>query len=474
MGERATEDVIDLKYRLAEPEYPSGVVFAAAFAAVIALLFGLFNGNLLEFFDGVVIAMLGLMLMSWIGVRIARPEDMDWLPKMVALGYVAKIFWSIARFLVLEIIYHGSGDAVGYHGSGVTYVEVWRSFQIPEGFAVGTAFVDRFTGLLYVPYVPTMFGGFFIFASLAFLGQLLMYAAFRDSVKPRRLKWYAAAIFFIPAITYWPASIGKESLMFLGIGLAVYGASSLLRRGGIKPLIHMSAGLAFAGAIRPHVSALVIGSLAGALLLAKGKDGNLGMSPLVRWVSVVVVGAGSLFLVYFALAEFNINLESADVAGQVDEFVTTVEGNTAKGGSEVSGGAVSSPLDLPDATLRVLFRPLPYEAHNLQAMASALESTAFLLLIVWRLPKIIRNGFRVRSDPYVLMTMIMTLGFIVMFSPFLNLGLLARERSQILPFLAVWVIQLGWDFKKKEVVEEVEDETPPEPAPLPPLLRLPV
>jgi hypothetical protein len=48
------------------------------------------------------------------------------------------------------------------------------------------------------------------------------------------------------------------------------------------------------------------------------------------------------------------------------------------------------------------------------------------------------------------MSLIMTFGFIVMFSPFLNLGLMARERSQILPFLAVVVIQLGWDSIKKD------------------------
>jgi hypothetical protein len=43
-----------------------------------------------------------------------------------------------------------------------------------------------------------------------------------------------------------------------------------------------------------------------------------------------------------------------------------------------------------------------------------------------------------------------------MFSPFLNLGLMARERSMILPFLAVVVIQLGWDHVRKE-----DGEAPP-------------
>lgn len=425
--------------------------------AVCALLVGLWMGNLAEFFDAVVIALLGLILMGRIGVAMARPIDRDWLPKMVAIGFLAKIFWASARYGVLEIVYGGSGDAVGYQGSGTVFAEVWRSFQVPEGFAVGTAFVDRITGLFYVPYIPSMLGGFFLFSILAFIGQLFMYAAFRETTRPRRLKWYAAVIFFVPAITYWPASLGKESLMFLGIGIATYGAAVLLNRGGIRPIVYMAIGLAFAGAIRPHVSALIIASLGGALVLAKARAGALGMGPFMRWAAILVVGAGSIVLISFAAQEFNIDLQAGNITDQVDSFVTNVEDNTSKGGSEVEGGAVTNPLDLPGATLRVLFRPLPYEAHNLPAMASALESTAILLLILWRIPKIFKNLGRVRTDAYVLMTMIMTLGFVIMFSPFLNLGLMARERSMILPFLAVWVITLGWDEVKEE---EAADEGP--------------
>jgi len=447
--------VIGLENRNIEATYPSGWLFVAILAAAIALLGGVVTGDLMTFLDAVVIAMIGFIVVTNLGVWMSRPIDAQWLPGMIAAGYLAKILASVARYLVLVIIYHGSGDAAGYHGSGVTLVEYWRSFQVPPGMTIGTGFVDGFTGLVYVPYVPQMLGGFFMYSTLAFFGQMLMYAAFRDSAKPRRLKWYSAAIFFIPAITYWPASLGKESLMFLGIGLAVYGASLFMRHGGVLPLLYLGAGLAFAGAIRPHVSALILGAMATTLVIAKGK-GGLGLPSFQRWTAVIVIGTASLGLVAFAASEFNINL-SGDIGSEVDEFVTNLEDNTAKGGSEVEGGAVSSPLDIPGAALRVLFRPLPYEAHNLQAMASALESATILLVFLWRSPKILKNLRRSRDDPYVIMSVVMTFGFIIMFSPFLNLGLLARERSQILPFLAVMIVQLGWNFAK----EDDQVEQPP-------------
>jgi hypothetical protein len=160
---------------------------------------------------------------------------------------------------------------------------------------------------------------------------------------------------------------------------------------------------------------------------------------------------------WFAAGQVDINRDAGAAAG-VDEFVDTIEGNTSKGGSEVSGGAVESPLDIPAATLRVLFRPLPLEAHNAPALASAIESAVILGLIVARLPWIVKNMLTIREQPYVLMCLVMVLGFVIMFSTFLNLGLLARQRSQILPFLAVVVIQLGWDSFAREATRTQIDK----------------
>lgn len=434
-----------------KPAYPLTWVLASVWIASIILLIGVFTGSLLTFGDATAIALVGVIAMAWVGVRMSRHEDASWLPAMVAIGYIAKIAASTARYVVLVGFYGGSGDAVGYHGAGSANVEIWRSFQIPNGFDTGTEFVDRITGLVYVPYVPTMLGGFFLFATIAFIGQLFMYAAFRRSHMPRRLKWYAMALFFIPAITYWPASLGKESLMFLGIGMAAYGSARFFDSGGLRPLLYLAPGLALAGAIRPHVAALMVGSLAVTLVVAKLRTNRTTLPSWQRWLAVLLVGVGSVLATTIAAREFNIDF-AGDVETEVNDFVSNLEGNTGGGGSAVSGGAVRGIGDIPAATLRVLFRPLPFEAHNAPALASAIESAAILTVIIWRLPKILKNLRYLRRDSYVLMSSVMTAGFIVVFSPFLNLGLMARQRSQILPFLAVIVIQLGWDF--------IEDKKP--------------
>ena len=60
------------------------------------------------------------------------------------------------------------------------------------GAGLGPSSSIRSTGLVYAVHQPTMLGGFFIFATLAFIGQLLFYAAFRRAVPGGKLPVYAA------------------------------------------------------------------------------------------------------------------------------------------------------------------------------------------------------------------------------------------------------------------------------------------
>jgi hypothetical protein len=148
-------------------------------------------------------------------------------------------------------------------------------------------------------------------------------------------------------------------------------------------------------------------------------------------------------------------LEGAD---DLDPFVEDIQRRTQQGGSSVEGGAVASPADFPEAFIRVLFRPLPNEAHNLQAMVSAVENVGLLVVIIWRLPWMLGRLRRLRT-PYVLMSAAFTLTFVVAFSAIFNLGILARQRAQVLPFLLVVVVALGWDAnREKQSIELAEGD----------------
>ena len=264
-------------------------------------------------------------------------------------GFFGKLAASWLRWWVLVDFYNGSGDAVGYHNfARFDLVHIWRSFQVPN-MKIGTEAMEGVTGLVYVPYIPSMLGGFFEFASIAFIGQIFLYVAFRNSVVPRRLKLYAFAVFFTPNIVYWPSSIGKEAVMFLGLGIAAYGISRLLTEGSAKSLMIIAAGMFISGLIRPHVTAMQAAAAVGALMFAKGGVGIARM-PGKRLVLVGIAGIGLAGVLLTAASSFGITLEDGgDVEGQVDQLVTNVEAQTDKGGSSVEGGFITSPTQFPEA-----------------------------------------------------------------------------------------------------------------------------
>lgn len=371
--------------------------------------------------------------------------DARWLPNLLMLGYVAKLGASSLRYWALEYLYNGVGDATGYHNHGTQLAPVWRSFQIPA-FQGGTEFLQVATGFIYVPYVPTKLGGFLIFATVAFLGQVLLYAAFRRALPSPRIKWYALLIFLFPNIVYWPSSIGKESLMILFIGIAAYGAARLIAAYETRWIILVGLGLVGCALIRSHIALLLAISFAVAIVVGRAPPTDFARAR--RLVFILVAGAVLVPVAWFTGQDFGVDLSGGInetlLEEEIDPIFAGVEEQTSRGGSAVEGTAISSPLDVPEAVLRVVFRPLPTDAHNIQAMVnSVLEGTLLLVLFVWRLPAIIRNLPRMWRSPYVAFSLVYTAGFIFGHSAILNLGIVARQRSQLIPFVMVLLVELG-------------------------------
>ncbi|NNF63665.1 MAG: hypothetical protein HKN07_05335 [Acidimicrobiia bacterium] len=400
-----------------------------------------------------------VMLIVCFGVIVAVAKkvvtkDDPWLVSLIIGGFMAKLVGAYLRWYVLIVVYRGSGDAIGYHSRGQLYADVIRSFQVPEiqNFGSGTKFMYLLSGISYVPYKPSLFGSFVLFGSFAFLGQILFYVAFRNSFAKIRWRWYAIAIFFLPSIIFWPASIGKESVMYISIGIAAWGVSKLLQDYRIIWVIPIAFGLGLTGGVRIHMAALVAGALAVTVMWAKTPKIRGAGS---RRLAMVVVGlAGMGLLVSLTAANFDIVLSTEEL--DVDPFLQTLESTTSTGGSQVEGEPIRSPADVPEGTLRVLFRPLPNEADNAQALAASLESAVLLLLTILRAPAMVREFIHSRRRPYFAYAVVYTAGFVVAFSTFLNLGLLARQRSQVLPFLLILLIAPGGDAAEERIRKRKE------------------
>ncbi|MGI8875994.1 MAG: hypothetical protein ACR2KP_17060 [Egibacteraceae bacterium] len=369
---------------------------------------------------------------------VARAEADAGMVRIIFAALVLKLLASIVRYAVAFDVYDGVADAGLYIDYGTRVAEQFRTgdFTVDNGLAfIGVGFVASLTGAVLALVGPTELGGFLVFAWLGFWGLYFFYRAFCVGCADGDRRRYALLVFFLPSLLFWPSSIGKEAWMMLTLGLASYGAAKVLaRHAGGFPLLAL--GLAGTVLVRPHMSALVCAGLVVAYAIKRGADRADPLAPVTRLLGIVVLVAVSA-VVFGQVARF-LGVEGEGVDG-VGNALTETASRTNQGGSSYDAQPVRSPLQLPRAAVSVLFRPFPFEAHNLQSLVASFEGVALLALFVTSWPRLRSGAGRLRESPYVTFAAVYALLFVVAFSTFGNFGILARQRVQLYPLALVFL-----------------------------------
>jgi len=396
----------------------------------------------------ILMAILATVLMAGVASTLRRPVDAAWLTRWVTLGFLAKIFGAYARHYMVQNVYL-SGDSLSYYTAGTEFATAWRAGVIPPlsgSGSLGTQVVEAFTGGLFAIFTPDLLGGFVMFSMLSFLGQLGLYAAFRRWAKPHQLKPYAFLVLFFPTFAFWPSSIGKDALVILCLGLAAYFISRLLESFELRWILPLGLALTGLGLIRIHIAGLVALALVAALLVSKLR---IGAGFLARGRKLLTfAGAAAAVVLAVTLIPDIVGLELGDLE-DITPFTTEITRRTSEDGTIAAGSPVDSIVDVPGAVALVLFRPYLFEATELQHFLAAAETTLILLLSVWKLPAMVRNWREWRNNAYLVFCTLYTLAFAVAFSVVRNLGIIARQRGQVLAFFLAVVIGLGWNETKK-------------------------
>lgn len=407
----------------------SALAYAALFVGAVA------NADD-ELVDALTIAPILIGLTVPLALRIARADGDPTLAGIVMAGVVVKLLAAYARFHVAFHVYHGATDASQYHDVGRMLAPEFRTFNFATdiGSLIGTGFVKLLTGIVYAIVGTSRISGFLVFAWMGFLGLLLLSRAFRTGVPEGASRRYTIAVLFLPSLVYWPSAIGKEAWMMLGLGLTGYGVAGLFQR-RTSGVIALVAGLAAILVVRPHVTLIVFVGLVFALLVRRAPARSYA-APMFR-----VLGLGALLVLGLFLAGRTASFlgQPSLTADTVSAQLTTTEERTSEGGSAFTPVRVETPIDMVPAFFTVFFRPLPFEAHSAQEIATALEAIVLLGLLIGcrrRLRSIPRLA---RTEPYVAFCIGYVLAFVFAFSSFGNFGILARQRSQAIPFLLVFL-----------------------------------
>ncbi|MFG2824700.1 hypothetical protein ACGFX4_35380 [Kitasatospora sp. NPDC048365] len=380
-------------------------------------------------------------------VAAANPERGIFKLLMLAMGL--KLLCAFPRYLMAFVLYGGAADAKMYHQRGselARYLDTTdllsSGIHYDLGMKVaGTGFIIIVTGVVYAVTGPTLVGGFLVFSWLGFWGLLFFWRALQIAFPEADARRYAKLVFFLPSLLFWPSSIGKDAWMMFCLGLTTYGVARLLDRrfGAFACIAIGSLGTAM---VRPHVTVLAGAGLMVAYVLRKRPQQVSALGPLRAVLTVAVLGVMVMLMLQQVSTFFGTEGANGDA---VNHVLSETSRRTSQGSSVINQPSADeaapafslNPAGLPVAVVSVLFRPFPFEASNVQNLVQSVECFALLVMFVRDWPRLRKIPRLFVSRSYIAFTMVYTLLFCWAFSTINNLGILSRERVQVLPLVLV-------------------------------------
>ena len=415
------------------------VLLVAIFASIDLMNFDAFMGVIVV----LVLAIATVPLLRW----IARKEDPAIL-NILYWGLALKAIFTLVRYFVITVVYADNGDAGVYSDGGAYLMDLYRHGQfvleVPALKSRGeeTNRIAVVVGFIYMITGVSRYAASFVFSWLCFVGQLLMYRAFRRGVPDGDSRRYAVLVLLLPSMLFWPSSIGKEALMVFSIGVASFGAAKLLSArtdaSGLLVFLAGTAGLFF---VRPHMSLIAIVSLAmaGFVSVVTGFSQQEDKRASARPFAIRILALGVL-LAASGVATTQVGKVLGDGSGEEsDQGLTSVlertKAQTSEGGSAYEPVAVTSPVHFPAAVMTVLVRPFPWEAHSVNSVIASGEGLILVAIGVSGRRRLISWCKALPSRPYLVYCLAFTITFVVAFSYIANFGILARQRTQMLPLM---------------------------------------
>lgn len=361
-------------------------------------------------------------------------------PFRASTGRALSLYIWHSLFSIVYLVYalNFGGDAIGYYR---------LSFASDLEFGFGTVGLWLFTSLFSQGFGLSLTGTFLVFQIFGFIGLLAFDAALREvtQYKSRQIRRLATLIVFLPSISFWSAAIGKDSLSFMAMGLALWAAMKLKRRA----LLMVIAVLVMLF-VRPHIAGMMVIGLAGSIVFQR-------RTPILQRI---IFGAAALaataVLVPLGLnyAGVGENATSSDVM----TYIEGREGQNLQGGSSVDIANMSFPMKL----YTYLFRPMPFEANSIFSLLASVDNIILLFLFIAGIRAALKKKLPSRFTEHnrMFLWIYSFLVWIILALTTANLGIAMRQKWMFAPMLIFLFISLiGKERKIKTVVKTERTDT---------------
>jgi hypothetical protein len=392
--------------------------------------------------------------------RLAKSEKDPDLFKFLMWAVVIHLVFAPLQIWVVDHYYHGITDYNRYVDQGAVIGHHFDHFQFSVNNIefLGEGAVSYMAGVVFAIVGSDKLAVFFVFNWFSFLGSVCFFRAFRTTFPEDRSRRYQWLIFYLPSILFWTAGVAKETIMYVGLGVAALGAAKIMaqKRGGA---ILLGLGTLLGVYIRPQEFLLFLSCVAMATLFRRRSRRPLGF--LRR---CLVIGA-QVGLIVAAVALTN---ELGKHGGNTFDLTAIAKNNR---GQSSSINYTPGPKGFFKDLYYTLIDPLVINAHGKSQLIASFENLTLVALAVNSLKRV-RHFLRVCVlRPYVLASLVYCVLFCYAFAALGNLGLIDRERVLMLPFLLVFFSipispkdsprQYEWEVSHKVRKRRRREETRP-------------
>ncbi len=348
----------------------------------------------------------------------------------LSIGQMQNLYWYHVFFaLVYYMMTRASrSDSVGYFLNSSGYNN-WT-----DAYTTGTVFIHflayPFTKYLMFSYEMMML----LFSWLGYWGFVYFYIIFKENTQfKHKLYGYdlITLFMFLPNMHYWTASLGKGSVIFLGIAMAMYGLSRLSTR---KTALII--GLIIVYHVRPHVFLFMGVGIVLGIFTGKQKI------PFYQKFIVFAGSATALVLMYDTIIAF-VGLDQDNLLESFNQFQTKRSFELAKAGS----GIDTSNYPLIFKLITFWYRPLFVDSPNIIGIVVSFENVLYVYLTLqlfsrkfWKFLK--QSAVLVKTSAVTFLATSFALS-----GTLSNLGIIIRQKSMVMYFL-LFVIICFLDYKK--------------------------
>lgn len=331
----------------------------------------------------------------------------------VRRGRSAFIYMWHTLFCFMNAIYviQNGGDGLIYYDNALSGVANFE-FGTQAIVAISIPFA-HFAGLSFL-------GVNFVFNIFGFIGLLALYGSLQAELvnRPRWVRRFALVIVLLPSISFWSSGVGKDALAFMAAGLALWSALNLSSRTWL-----MALSIVVMLIVRPHMASIMVLGLVGSYLLTRG----IGFW---RRAFVFSIGLwGAIVVVPFAL-------DYAGVTGEqgFDDFNRYIEKREISN-ADGDGGVNIASMNPVMRMVTYLFRPLPFETHDIFALAASLDNVLLAVLFIMGCWGLIHRRKRYLPANTTFMWLYASGSLFVLAMTTANLGISVRQKWMFLPML---------------------------------------